>query len=187
MHDICHSKEQGEQVMLLETSNLYIRSLEPNDAQTFSRMAKGGSLLDVGFDADCEEWIDQWIREAIALSKMDHPKRDYIACTVLLKKTNEIIGSVGCSFYKDLDEVGITYFIGDKYRGSGYAVESVKAYTDYFFSHYQINKLIATIREENVASWKTIEKCKFHFVEKKMYKDINDDEAQLTRFYEIVV
>ena len=54
--------------MLVETSNLYIRSLEPNDAQAFSRMAKDGSLLDVGFDADCEEWIDQWIREAIALS-----------------------------------------------------------------------------------------------------------------------
>lgn len=32
--------------MLLETGNLYIRSLEPNDAQTFSRMAKDGSLLD---------------------------------------------------------------------------------------------------------------------------------------------
>ncbi len=30
--------------MLLETGNLYIRSLEPNDAQTFSRMAKDGSL-----------------------------------------------------------------------------------------------------------------------------------------------
>lgn len=33
--------------MLLETGNLYIRSLEPNDAQTFSRMAKDGSLLDL--------------------------------------------------------------------------------------------------------------------------------------------
>ena len=47
--------------------------------------------------------------------------------------------------------------------------------------------VIATIREENVASWKTIEKCHFLFIEKKMYKDINDDEAQLTRYYEIVV
>lgn len=173
--------------MLLETGNLYIRSLEPNDAQTFSRMAKDGSLLDVGFDADCEEWIDQWMKEAIALSEIDNPKKEYIARTVCLKKTNEIIGSVGCSFYKDLDEVGITYFIGEKYRGNGYAVESVKAYTDYFFSHYQIKKLIATIREENVASWKTIEKCHFLFIEKKMYKDISDDEAQLTRYYEIVV
>lgn len=94
------------------------------------------------------------MKKAIALSEIDNPKKEYIACTVCLKKTNEIIGSVGCSFYKDLDEVGITYFIGEKYRGNGYAVESVKAYTDYFFSHYQIKKLIATIREENVASVK---------------------------------
>lgn len=147
-------------------------------------MAKDGSLRDVGFDADCEKWMDEWIDGAIALSERDDPRKEYIACTVCLKETNEIIGSVGCSFYEDLDEVGITYFIGGQYRGNGYAAESVNAYAEYFFSHYGINKLIATIREANVSSWKTIEKCFFTLVETKMYKDINDDVAQLYRFYE---
>ena len=171
--------------MLLETRNLWIRSLEPGDARAFSQMARDGSLSDIGFDVDCETWIDQWAQEAIVLSERDDPRKDYIACTVCLRETKEVIGSVGSSFYRDLDEVGITYFIGDAYRGSGYAAESIRAYTGYFFSHYPIRKLIATIREENTASWKTIEKCGFLLAAKKLYQDINDGEAQLTRFYEI--
>lgn len=170
--------------MILETNNLIIRSLRKNDGKTFSEMAKDGSLLDVGFAADCADWIDEWIDGAILLSEIDDPRKEYIAYTVCLKETNEIIGSVGCSFYEDLNEVGITYFIGGKYRGNGYAAESVNAYTEYFVSHYKINKLIATIREANVSSWKTIEKCSFSLVETKMYKDINDKVEQLYRFYE---
>lgn len=49
----------------------------------------------------------------------------------------------------------------------------------------QIKKLIATVREENVASWKTIEKAAFQFVERKMYQDINDTEEERYRYYEI--
>lgn len=170
--------------MILETSKLIIRSLNKYDGQAFAEMAEDGSLLDVGFAADCAAWMDEWIDGAIILSENDNPRKEYIAYTVCLKETNEIIGSVGCSFYEDLDEVGITYFIGNKYRGNGYAAESVKAYTEYFFSHYQIKKLIATIREANVSSWKTVEKCSFSLVETKMYKDVNDDVEQLYRFYE---
>lgn len=170
--------------MFLETENLIIRSLDIKDGQVFATMAGDGSLFDVGFDADCKAWMDQWIKEAIALCEIDDPKKEYLAYAVCLKETNALIGSVGCSFYADLDEVGITYFIGDTYRGHGYAAESIKAYTDYFFSQYPIHRLIATIREANIASWKTIEKCSYSLTEKKMYKDIKDEAKQLYRFYE---
>lgn len=176
---------EGYIVMILETRNLIIRSLNQSDGSEFARMAEDGSLLDVGFDSNCRNWMNEWVKEAIALSETDNPRKEYIANTVCLKETNEVIGAVGCSFYEDLDEVGITYFIGEKHRGNGYAVESVKAYTEYFFSHYPINRLIATMREANAASWKTVERCSFLLVEKKLYKDINDETEQLYRFYEI--
>lgn len=73
------------------------------------------------------------------------------------------------------------------YRRNGYAVESIQAYSKYFFVHYQIKELIATVREENIASWKTIEKASFQLVERKMYQDINDAKEKLYRFYEITV
>ncbi len=170
--------------MRIETDNLLIRSIEHGDEKVFAEMAKDGSLYDIGFDEGCESWIGKWIEDAVSLSVNDDPKIEYIACTVCLKESKEIIGSVGCSYYEDLDEVGITYFVGQQYRGKGYAAESVAAYMKYFFDHYSIDKMIATIREANPASWKTVEKCEYRLVETKMYQDINDDEPQLYRFYE---
>lgn len=96
-----------------------------------------------------------------------------------------VIGSVGCSYYEDLQKTGITYFIGAQYRNNGYAVEAVQAYTDYFFNHYHAKRMIATVRDENIASWNVLKKVGFILSEKRMYKDLNDDEEKLYRFYEI--
>lgn len=171
--------------MKIETDRLIIRSVERGDEMVYADMAKDGSLLDVGFDINCAEWIGGWIGEALQKDEVDNPQNDYLVYTICLKSNGIIVGAVGCSYYDDLKQVGITYFIGQKYRGNGYAVESVQAYTKYFFAHYQIKELIATIREENVASWKTIEKASFQLVERKMYQDINDAKEELYRFYEI--
>ena len=95
-----------------------------------------------------------------------------------------MIGSVGCSYYEDLQETGITYFIGAEYRNNGYAVEAVKAYAEYFLGHYHVPKLIATVRADNVPSWKVLEKAGFVFVRERMYKDINDDREERYLFYE---
>lgn len=98
-----------------------------------------------------------------------------------------MIGSVGCSYYEDLKEIGITYFIGSHYRNNGYAVEAVRAYIDYFFNNYDTKKMLATVRAENVASCKVVEKAGFTLIEKKMYRDINDEQDELYHFYEITV
>ncbi len=69
-------------------------------------------------------------------------------------------------YYEDLNEVGITYFIGAQYRNAGYAVEAVQAYIKYFFSAYNIQKMIATVRAENVSSWKVVEKADNYKIER---------------------
>lgn len=173
--------------MRIETDRLIIRSVERGDELVYADMAKDGTLLDIGFDINCAEWMGEWIDEALKMDEDDNPENQYIAYTICLKNNGNVIGSVGCSYYEDLKQIGITYFIGQKYRENGYAVEGVQAYTDYFFSHYPVKKLIATIREENIASWKTIEKAYFRLVERKMYQDIDDAKEELYRFYEITV
>lgn len=92
---------------------------------------------------------------------------------------------MGCSYYEDLQETGVTYFIGAQYRNHGYAAESVKAYTEYLFKHYNMPKIIATVREENISSRKVIEKAGFRLAEKKLYRDLNDDKEELYHFYEL--
>lgn len=171
--------------MQIETQRLLIRDIETDDAIPFAIMAADGTLNDCGFDKDCRSWITKWITEAKNFALGDDPNMDYLAYTIILKDEAVVIGSVGCSFYEDLLEIGITYFIGAQYRNNGYAVEAVKAYTEYFLKHYNARRLIATVRDENIPSWKVIEKAGYMLNAKRMYKDLNDDEEKLYRFYEI--
>lgn len=171
--------------MRIETHRLLIRDVRAADEMPFVKMAADGSLNDCGFDKSCGRWMREWITEAKAFIARDNPRADYLAYTITLKEEALVVGSVGCSYYEDLKEIGITYFIGAQYRDNGYAVEAVKAYTDYFLKHYHIQRMIATVRKENVASWKVIEKAGYRLLAEKMYKDINDDKEELYRFYEI--
>lgn len=171
--------------MKIETERLIIRSIELGDEMVFAEMAKDGSLHDIGFDEKCSEWIAGWIDEAIRLSEKDDPRADYIADVICLKEDGRVIGSVGTSYYEDLDKVGIVYFVGTEFRQKGYVSEAVKAYLDYYFDHYEENEIRANIRDANVPSWKTAEKAGFVLEEKRMYKDIDDSEEQLYRFYSI--
>ena len=173
-------------VMLIETERLIIRDVETEDGTYFAEMASDGSLNDCGLDKDCHRWMTEWVSEAKELSIRDNPKMDWLAYTITLKNKNIIVGSIGCSYYDDLEEIGITYFIGAQYRNNGYASEAIRAYVKYFFAHYDVQKMIATVRDENVSSCKAVEKAGFRLIEKRMYKDLNDDKEELYHFYEII-
>lgn len=171
--------------MQIETQRLLIRNIEIDDAISFAIMAADGTLNDCGFDKDCGSWIIKWITEAKNFALRDNPNMDYLAYTITLKDEAVVVGSVGCSYYEDFQEIGITYFVGAQYRNNGYAAEAVKAYTEYFLKHYNAKRIIATVRNENVPSWKVIEKAGYILNIKRMYKDLNDDKEELYRFYEI--
>lgn len=169
--------------MRIETERLIIRSIERGDEKVLAEMAKDGSLSELGFDENCSEWIDDWINEAIELSEKDDPRMDYICSIVCLKDYGRVIGSVGNTYYEDTEKVGICYGIGAEYRRQGYASEAVKTYLDYFFEHYDEDEILATILDENEASYKTAEKAGFTLNDRRMYKDIYDSEERLYRFY----
>ena len=170
--------------MRLETERLIIRDLEPEDELPFVSMAEDSSLSkDIGFDKGCEKWMAIWILEARALAARDDPHKDYMAYTVVLKENHAVIGSVGCSYYKDFQKTGMTYFMGATYRKNGYATEAVRAYSRYCLNHYHLEQLIATIRAENIPSCRVIEKAGFQWTEKRLYKDINDETEEWYHFY----
>jgi len=52
-----------------------------------------------------------------------------------------------------------------------------------FFYKYKESEILATILDSNIASYKTAEKGGFRLSEIKMYKDMDDEEEKLYRFY----
>ena len=171
--------------MNIETERIIIRSIQRGDEKVYAEMAKDGSLTEIGFDKNFSDWAEDWINEAVALTEKDDPRADYIPCTIVLKATGEVIGNVGCTYYEDTDRIGICYFAGTEYRRHGYVSEAVQAYISYFFDHYKEKEIIATIKDINIPSWKTAEKCGFELAATKMYKDIDDEKEELYRFYKI--
>lgn len=111
--------------MYTESERILLRSIQYGDEKAFAKMAKDGSLAEIGFDESFSDWADGWIKEAIDLTKKDYPRADYIPCTIVLKSTGEVIGSVGCTYFGDTDRIGICYFAGAKYRKKGYVKEAV--------------------------------------------------------------
>ena len=171
--------------MKIETDRLIIRSIMQGDEIKYAEMAKDGSLGEIGFDEHFSDWMEDWIKEALELTRKDNPRGDYIPCTIVLKSTGEVVGNVGCTYYEDTEKVGICYFAGSEFRRKGYISEAVKAYVPYFFEKYNEPEIMAVILDSNTASWKTAEKAGFLLSETKMYKDIYDEEEELYRFYKI--
>lgn len=169
--------------MMIETKRLLLRSFQQGDKAAFAQMATDGSLADIGFDREFASWSEAWSRETLAFALRDDPRQDYIPCTICRKGTGEILGSVGCSWYADLGETGITYFLGAQFRGNGYALEAIRAYVPAFFARYHASCLIATVREENTASWRALERAGFSLAAQRPYRDIGEACARRYRFY----
>lgn len=172
--------------MRLETERLIIRSLKSEDKDVFVEMASDGSLHDIFGDyKECQKWLGNWIKEGIRLDKENNPYNEFLSYVILEKKSNKVIGSVGCSYYEDLKQIGIVYFIGDTSRRNGYATEAAIAYSRYFLENYDVPEMIANIKTENVASCRIVEKSGFELKETKMYKDLYDSEENEYNFYEL--
>lgn len=171
-------------IMRLETKRLIIRSLLPEDENAYIKMASDGSLHEIFGDcSDCQEWMGGWIAEAMQLDKENNPHREYLAYAVLEKRENRVVGSVGCSYYEDLNKTGITYFIGGQERKKGYASEAARAYADYFLQTYPDSEIIATVQAQNTPSCKVVENAGFSLTETKNYRDINDEKEEIYNFY----
>lgn len=173
--------------MFLETERLIIRSLRMSDERAFIEMASDGSLTEIYGDCrECHKWMGDFIRDAVKLEAEDTPNNEWMAFAIEHKASHLVIGSVGSSYYEDLKEVGVTYFVGAGYRGNGYAAEALHCLADHMFAKYNLKKLVATARVKNTASCKTLEKAGFSVVETKPYQDIYDEEEEMSNIYELV-
>ena len=173
--------------MFLETKRLNIRSIKTSDENAFIKMASDGSLTEIYGDcSECHKWMGDFIKEAIQLDSENNPDREYLAYVIEEKDSRTVVGSVGTSFYEDFQKIGVTYFIGAKFRGRGYAAEALRALVEYFLTSGRVSLFMATARTDNIASCKTLEKAGFHVTDTRLYQDLYDERETLSHFYEIV-
>jgi ribosomal-protein-alanine N-acetyltransferase len=92
--------------------------------------------------------------EISSLTKFD---RGTVA--VCLKDSGEMIGWCGLGRLEiDPSEIEVYYGLGRPYWGQGFATEAAAAMMDYGFREWELDRIVAIVFPENVASKKVLEK-----------------------------
>ncbi|MBT4762897.1 MAG: GNAT family N-acetyltransferase [Bdellovibrionaceae bacterium] len=109
------------------------------------------------------------------------PDEKPLVLAIVLKNTNELIGHVGLSPYKNNIEVG--YAISDEYCGKGYATEAVTSLVNWALSNLETHKILGVVASENIGSRRVLEKSGFLFNNES--KQIYHGQMRLCRKYSL--
>jgi RimJ/RimL family protein N-acetyltransferase len=155
---------------VLESERLLIRPFIRDDLDAIHQILD----LDAQMETQSREERAKWLRWSVMnyeeLAKLYQPP--YGDRAVILKQTNELIGSVGLvpllmpfgllPHYQTFNggspddrsfpEVGLFWAIATPHRRHGYAAEAGKALVDYAFTHLNLRRIVATTDYDNEGS-----------------------------------
>jgi RimJ/RimL family protein N-acetyltransferase len=77
----------------------------------------------------------------------------------------EIIGWAGLQSLPELDETKVGFLLERPFWGKGYATEAALASLRFGFENYYLDRIIALVHPDNLASRRVIEKCGMVYVE----------------------
>lgn len=101
-------------------------------------------------------------QEMIVLLQKLFTENKAIRWTILLKDSNEIIGSIGFNYLDyENERAEIGYDLGYSYWGKGYATEAIRAVTSYGFESLHLNRVEAKVDPDNLNSIKVLKKLRF--------------------------
>jgi ribosomal-protein-alanine N-acetyltransferase len=115
-------------------------------------------------------------REAIGRIRQQYIDYSIGRWATIEKESGNFIGWSGLKFMTDAKNnqhhfYDVGYRFIPKYWGKGYATESTKAALKYAFTIMNLQEVIGTCHEENVASRKALEKCGLKFIEQYNHED----------------
>ncbi len=160
--------------MIFETTKLYVRQLETNDAAAFFELMGNPNVMNpIPQKPFNEKESVSKLAELILLEKSSDTK---IWC-LCQKGNNKLIGICGV-LKNDDKEDEIVYRIIETYWGNGYGTEIAKGLIDYCFVTMKSNLITADVCIENVKSVKILNK--YFTIEKEFF---NPEDNCIDRRY----
>ncbi len=143
----------------LETERLILRKFEISDAENMFKNWSSDSEVTKFLTWETHKSIDD-SKEIISFWAKEYEKPDFYQWAIVLKETNEVIGSI--SVVKIMEKVNLVetgYAISRKFWGKGITTEAFKKVIQFLFEKVEINKLQAKHDLKNPASGKVMKKC----------------------------
>lgn len=158
----------------LETERLVLRQFRESDLETFFAYRNDPEV------AKYQGWEYPYPREKAVLfvhnmTTVIPTQSKWMQIAVELKSTHEMIGDVAF-FLKHDDErqAMVGYSLAQPFWGNGYACEAVSRLLSYLFDELHLHRVTAECDEDNLPSWKLLEKLGFrreaHLIENLFFK-----------------
>lgn len=148
----------------LETDRLYLRKLKIEDNQEAFKnwcyddnVSKYTTWNSSKTPEDTKEWLK--------FVEQGYTNNSFYEWGIVLKKTNELIGSIGVDEKKEFEgryEIG--YAISKKYWRNGYTTESLKCVMDYLINEEGIKNFLGRHVKLNSASGSVMQKAGFRYI-----------------------
>ncbi len=140
---------------ILETERLFLRELNPDDAQSFFDLNSDPEVIKFTGDkafASVNEAHD-------FLNNYDHYKKyGFGRWAVINKNDTSFLGWCGLKYTPDKQENDIGFRFFKKYWNKGYATEAAKACLNMGFEKLSLECIVGRAMKENNASIKVLEK-----------------------------
>ena len=157
-----------------------IRSFEGNDLDLFKHLLNIPELPGWQKQRNCSKDFLDW-------HISNYKEMDVINGTVCLgifdHTNSELFGAVGAGKHDDLEETEIFYQLLCSARGKGFATEAVQATTKWVLSQYNLEYIIGTVGNDNIASQKVLENCGYLFIEEKTLLVHITSQKHLFKYY----
>ena len=157
--------------MRLETARIVIRSIQPGDGDAWVSMLSDPRVR--RFLPPFPEVTLESFDDVIARRRKREHELGYTIWAVALKQTDEMIGQCGLLPAEGKGpEIEVAYHFTSASWNKGYATETVVAVLEYAFQSTELNRVIAIIMPENIASQRVAEKAGMRFDSIANYFDI---------------
>lgn len=147
-----------EKQPIIKTERLILRPFDVSDSKRVQELAGdvkvAKTTLNIPYpyeDGMAEVWINTHIDS--------FNKGSDITYAVVKKDTNELIGAISLMAIKEIHrKAELGYWIGVPYWGNGYCSEASNAIIEFGFKDINLNRIFSLAFEDNVASWRVMEK-----------------------------
>lgn len=145
---------------LLQTKDLILRALEPEDLEFFYTIENDTELWRTSnTTVPYSRYILKQYLESIQGDLFTDKELRLI---IESRNTFDVLGMIDIYNFNALHqraELGIVLL--KKHRGKGYAQQAISTLVNYAFEHLMIHQLYAYVNEDNLISSKLFEKCNF--------------------------
>lgn len=143
---------------IAEKGDVVLKELSESYAAEMSRLGDNPEIFKSVSDSFPSPYTLEEAHKFISLAKSKK-----IGHILAIEWKGIYVGNVGLHFRTGLERksVEIGYFIGEEYWGNGIATTAVELMCEYGFSNLDINRIIASVMDFNLASQRVLEKSGF--------------------------